>query len=182
MFYDKPIAKHWISKVLTAIGITTSLPGRIFNLALGGTAIASIGTDAAAVAGTVYVAEVFLPANKTLTGIGVLNGTNVGTDKINVALYDGDGVKVANSDLAGTLGAGADAFQQVPFTATYDAVGPARYFVGLQVEGTTHQNQRMSANTPVCFTAAVAGSFGTMPNITPPTSFTAGQGPIVYLY
>jgi hypothetical protein len=172
-----------VTGALTATGgMVASQPGRVFNLPLGGTAIASIGTDAVAVAGTVYVSQIFLPANKTLTGIGVLNGTSVGTNDLIVALYNSAGTVLRTSDLAGTLGAGADQFQEVAFTSTYAATGPAMYFVGLQVEGTTHANQRMSANTPLCWTAAVAGSFGTIPAITPPTTFTAGQGPIVYLY
>lgn len=172
-----------LTGALTATGgVVATHPGRIFNVPLGGVALASIGTDAAGVAGTVYVSQIFVPCNKTLTGIAVLNGTNVGTDKINVALYNAAGTRVAVSALAGTLGAGADVFQEIPFTATYAAVGPAMYFVGMQIEGTTHQNQRMSVTTPYGWTAAVAGSFGTMPALTPPTTFTAGQGPIVYLY
>lgn len=169
---------------LTATGgvAAASMPTRVFNLQPGGTAIASIGTDAVAVAGTVYVSEIFLPANKTITGIGVLNGTNVGTDDLIVALYSSAGALLGNSDLAGTLGAGADAYQQIALTTPYAAVGPARYWIGLQVEGTNHANQRMSANTPLCFTAAIAGVFGTLAAITPPTSFTAGQGPIAYVY
>jgi hypothetical protein len=163
-------------------GVVATTPTRVFNVQLSGTAITGIGTDAAGVSGTVYVSQVFLACNKTLTGIAPLNGTTVGTNNVIVGLYNAAGTLVANSALAGTLGAGADVFQEIPFTATYAAVGPAMYWVSIQLNGTTHSHQRMGANTPLCPTAAVAGSFGTLPAITPPTTFTAGQGPIVYLY
>lgn len=175
-------AKAWIDKVLTAVGITTSLPGRVFNVPLSGGALSGIGTDAAAAAGTVYYSQIFLPANKTLTGVAVLNGTTVGTDKLIGALYSADGELLASSALAGTTGSGADTFQELDFTATYDAVGPRTYFVALQLNGTTHQNQRMAAATPLGWTGSVAGTFGTLPSITPPTTFTADKGPIAYLY
>lgn len=175
--------KAWAEKVLTAFGITTSLPGRIFNVQLSGTALTGIGTDGASVAGTLYYSQIFLPANKTLTGVAVLNGTTVGTDKLIGALYDSEGTLVANSALAGATGSGADSFQELAFTSTYDAVGPRTYFVALQVNGTTHQNQRMAASTPLCWTGSATGTFGTLPaSITPPTTFTADKGPIAYVY
>jgi hypothetical protein len=164
-------------------GIVGTTPTRISNILIGGVARASIGTDGAHVAGKVYFSELWLPTNKTLTGIGFLNGTTVGTDKMIVGLYSSAGVLLANSALAGALGAGQDDFQQIAFTAAYAAVGPARYWIAIQCEGTTHQTQKIAAATYLNSTGSVAGSFGTMPaTITPTTTTTADVGPIGYVY
>jgi hypothetical protein len=47
---------------------------------------------------------VFLPGNKLLTGIALLNGTTVGTDNRYAILYDNAGNALANSALAAPCG------------------------------------------------------------------------------
>lgn len=133
---------------------------------------------------TVYVSQIYIPANTTLTGISVSNGATVGTDKYIVALFDATGAAVANSDLAGTLTAGADVYQSVAFTATYAAAGPAVYWVALYVNGTTDRFRTIPA---VGAFAGLAGSvtgqtFGTIAALTLPTTFTADKGPVAFVY
>lgn len=157
-------------------------PTNVPNIPLGPVAYASIGTDAAGVAGTVYYAEHMVPAAKKVTGVAPLNGTSVGTDRVIVGLYDEGGHLLATSDLAGTLGAGADGFQEIALTAPLE-IPAGRYFVATQFEGTTHATQRIAANTYRNRAGSVAGTFGTLPaTITPPTTITAGAGPVAYLY
>lgn len=164
-------------------GIVGTTPTRIANIPIGPVARASIGTDAVGVAGTVYFADIWLPSNKTITGIAPLNGTSVGTDKVIVGLYSAAGALLANSALAGVLGAGADDFQEIALTATYAAVGPGRYWIATQFEGTAHATQRMAAAGYLNSTGSVAGTFGTLPpTITVTTTFTAGVGPVAYVY
>lgn len=174
----------WAHAVQFVGGIVATTTVRISNIPIGAVARASIGTDGASVAGTVYYSELWLPANKTITGIAPLNGTTgVGTDKVIVALYSSTGALLAHSDLDGVLASGADAFQEIPLTAPYAAVGPARYFVAMQVNGTTTPHQRIPTATYLNATGSVAGSFGTLPaSITPPTTTTADVGPIAYVY
>jgi hypothetical protein len=192
-----PMLKRWMASFASAIsasslsvsgastfvgGIVATTLAKVANIPLGPVALASIGNDGASVAGTVYYSEIFIPANKLITSIGLLNGTSVGTDKVIYGLYSSSGALLANTALDGTLGAGADAFQEVALTAPYAAVGPARYFLALQVEGTSHANQRISANTYPNYAGKVAGVFGTLPaTITPPTSTAANEGPIGYV-
>lgn len=155
---------------------------RVSNIPIGGVARASIGTDGASVAGTVYFSELFLPASKSVTGVGLLNGTVVGTDNVIAAIFDEAGIRLGTSALAGTLGAGGDAFQELPLTAAL-SLPRGRYWIALQVSGTTHAHQRIAANTYLNATGSVAGVFGTIPStITPTTSTTADVGPIGYLY
>lgn len=145
---------------------------------------ADTGTDTTYVAGDKFVTEIVIPYNVTLTGAAILNGPTVGTDKVNVALFDSSGQLVANSDTAGTTTSGADSWQEVAFTDTYDATS-GRYFVAVQGNGTTDNFHTLSAgglNSTVQNTDD-NGSFGTLSNISsPPTTFTADVGPIMYLY
>ena len=163
----------------------THIPGaRVFNIPMDGTALASVGTDAAMTAGTIYVAEVFLPAFKRATGLGCLNGTTVGTDSLIYAIYpSAGGAALATTALAGTTGAGADSFQEIAFTAI-EPLPPGRYWVAVQANGTTHQTQRIASGTlrSLINTKSTAGSFGTISSLTIPTTFTADVGPICYIY
>jgi hypothetical protein len=161
-------------------------PTRVFNVPVNGNAanLAAVGTDAAADAATsLYYTEIFVPHRMTVTGIGVLNGTTVGTDKLWLALYDSAGAFVEGTLAAGTLGAGADVFQQVALIAS-TVIGPGKYFVGLMLNGTTHQNQRLSAGSPMVICEKEGGhTFGDEADITSlATTFTADVAPVVYLY
>lgn len=147
-------------------------------------AFASLGTNTTLVAGTLYRCEIYVPYWATWTGIGVLNGATVGTDNHIVALYDSNGVLVANSALAGALSAGANAFQQRAFTSPTAPLAPGRYFIAVQSNGTTATLRTWAAaNGGNQMTASSTGTFGTLPaSFTPPTTFTADVGPIAHLY
>jgi hypothetical protein len=139
------------------------------------------GNDTTPVITETYIAEVFVPANMSITGIAIFNGSAVGTDKLIAALYDSTGAVVASSDLDGTTAVGTDTFQRLPFTAPYSAKGPATYYVGLQVNGTTYRfNSHIAGNFGA--SKKTTEVFGTLTTITPPTTFTTAQGPIASLY
>lgn len=184
-------AAQTLSSTLAVTGATTLTGGlvatvdRVGNIPIGAVAYGSLGTDTTPVAGTLYLATVWLPANKTITGIAQLNGSAVGTDKTIVSLWAGDGsALLANSALAGTTCTGTNAFQEVPFTGTYAAKGPGKYWIGVQVNGTTCRLRTIAASTYLNYaTSGTPGAFGTLgTTITPTTSTTADKGPIAYLY
>lgn len=146
---------------------------------------ATSGTDTAFASGTLFVASVFVPVNKTITGIGYLLGSVGGTDKVVVQLNSAAGALLANSTLTagGTTAGTAANTQEIAFTATYAAVGPAMYYIGVSANGATAKlrtvpafcNAGMFANSltqTVSVPAAIAG----------PTTFTADKGPIAYVY
>lgn len=139
------------------------------------------GTDSTPVTTEVYIAEVFVPCNMTITGVSHLMGSVGTNDKVIVALYDSSGTVVANSALAGTTSVGTDAYQRVAFTSPYAAVGPATYYISTSWDGTT---DRFNTHTFGDFGASKATGevFGTLSSITPPTTFTTGVGPIASLY
>lgn len=142
------------------------------------------GTSTTPSTTTVYLSQIFIPANATLTGIAINNGATVGTDKYVVALFSSGGAVVANSALAGATTSGADSYQSIDFTSTYAAIGPAVYWIALYVNGTTDRFRTIPAAGAY---AGLAGSatgqtFGTAASVTLPTTFTADKGPVAFVY
>lgn len=165
---------------------TTNLQGPTTHpcIPMGGVALTAFETNGVApVAGTINLTEVYVPFWQTWTGIGVLNGTVVGTDNFIVALYGTNGALLANSALAGTLSAGASVFQNIAFTAPI-TLAPGRYFTAVQSNGTTATLRHLlAANGASNCTSATAGVFGTLPaTATLPTTFTTAVGVITQLY
>ncbi len=146
-------------------------------------AFASLGTSGVHVSGTVYFSEIQVTHWNQWTGIGVLNGATVGTDNMLVALYGSDGALIVNSAVAGTLSAGANAFQNRAFLNAV-VLAPGRYFIAMQANGTTATTRKIAATMGGnVMTGSVTGTFGTLPaTITVPTTFTADVGPIGWLY
>ena len=137
------------------------------------------GTDATPVATEVYIGEVIVLCNQTLTGVAVFNGT-VASGNMKVGLADSAGAIVATS--ASTAMSGTAAFQRVPFTATYAAKGPATYHVLQFLDNAT---ARIRTHTVGNFGASkqTGQTYATgFTTITPPTTFTTALGPIASLY
>ncbi len=146
---------------------------------------ATSGTDTTPASGTQFVSSIFVPANFTATGVGYLIGSVGGTDRVYAVLYDAAGAVVANSTLASagtTVGTAANS-QELAFTSTVEVKGPARYFIGISMNGNTARLRTVPAFTPGgLLTDAVSQTHATVAAITPPTTFTANEGPVVYIY
>ena len=158
-------------------------PSILPNMPLGTAALTAAGTSSVHVAGTLNISEIYVPHWNTWKGIGVLNGTIVGTDNMLVALYGSNGALLANSAVAGTLSASASTFQNRDFLFPV-TLPPGRYFIGVQSNGTTATtNKFVSANGPTVLTTSSTGTFGTVPaTITVPTTFTTAVGCVGLLY
>lgn len=169
-----------------SLGLVAPFTGRFRFLTapVGWAAYSSTGTNTTLVNGTTLYADlVILKPSVLLTGIGVLNGATVGTDKGLVSLYDSAGNLLANSALAGATTSGANAFQQYAFTATYTTLNPGRFWIGYQSNGTTDTLRTIAASTWAdVLTTGATGTFGTIAAFTPPTTFTADKGPYAYVY
>lgn len=145
-------------------------------------------TATTAVDGTLYQSEIALRQPTAFTGVRVLVG-NAGTSNLIAALYDANGVLVANSALAGTAQtATTGQWQDIPFTATKRVNEPGSYYVVVQSDATgtasiiyTYPNgttdlKRVGARSQ-------AGVFGTIPaTITVPTTAASNAGPYASLY
>lgn len=141
-------------------------------------------TSVTGLATSVYLTQLIVPYNTTLTGIGVLNAATVGTNKYIVALFSDAGVPLANSALAGVTTAGASAYQQVPFTGTVAVQGPKTYWIAIYINGTTDTYYSMPtlAQAHGLAGSVAAQTFGTVASVTLPTTFTAALGPVAYVY
>lgn len=148
---------------------------------------ATSGTDTACTNGTAYVGSIFLPNNKTLTGIQYLIGSVGGTTKVIVSLHNyATGAVLKNSAVAGTVVGTAATAQQVPFTGgTYTAIGPAHYWIGLTFDSATAKFRTVPAHCQVgsgVLGNGVTQTFGTPATFTPPTTFTADKVPVASVY
>lgn len=140
--------------------------------------VSTDGNDTTPATTETYIASVQIPANCTVTGVRVFNGSAVAGNMI-VGLFDSTGANVAAS--ASTAQSGTDAYQQLAFTSPYSAKGPATYYVGVQFSSTS---ARLNTHAFGSFPASkkTGETYGTFTTITPPTTFTANQGPIATLY
>lgn len=153
-------------------------------ISLGSVALSTYETAGVApVSGTMNLTEIYVPYVNTWTGIGVLNGTTVGTNNHLIALYGSNGTLLANSAVAGTVTANASTMQNRAFTSPITLV-PGRYFLGVQANGVTDTLRHLlAANGANICTSATAGVFGTVPaTLTPPATFTTAVGVIAQLY
>lgn len=153
-----------------------SLITQATSLALAGSASAS--------SATLYMTQMRIPHNMTITGIGVLNAATVGTNKWFVQIFNESGTLLASSAAAGVLTAGASAYQQVALTTPYAATGPQTIWVGLMSNGATdtaYMIPTLGQGFGLAGTVA-SQTFGTAASVTVPTTFTAGLGPVVYTY
>ena len=144
----------------------------IFHSGGVGPGVVAFGTDTTPAVTETYIVQIDIPENATLTGLSVLNGTAV-SGNIAVALANSAGAVVASS-ASTTAGSGTNAYQAIPFSATYAAVGPAKYFGLVQYSATT---ARYRTHILGNFGAAkkTSETYGTFTTVTAPTTFaTAG--------
>lgn len=152
----------------------------------GGTAIGALETSgtAAAASTEIYCTEIDIPFNMYVQGIGVLNGTTVGTNKHFAILYDSAGAVLGNTATAGTTTSGATTYQKLALVVPYYLVGPARYFACDGLNGTTDtiRHAVTGTNDNVLGGTKTGQTFGTPAAITVPSSFTTAKVPYFMLF
>jgi hypothetical protein len=156
----------------------------VSNIPIGSVAYASVGTNTADVNGQLWITDVLVPTSFVCTAIGFLQGGTATTDNVLAAIFDAGGNRLGNSATAGVVLSGANTFAERTLLTPVQLIGGNRYFVAVQGNGTAAGAiQTVPTATFVGVLAGVlAGTFGTVPaSIVVPTTFTAGQGPVVYL-
>jgi hypothetical protein len=155
------------------------------QMALGSTTASGI----APVSGTIYLTQVYIPFNATLTGVALANsGTTNSAASAIVWLINSNGTPVAHSNLAGQIYNSANAaytYQSIPFTAQYSAIGPGNYWVGVTVSGATGAFYTAPGNGAYAgLGGSVTGqSWGVVSGSIPlPKTFTGGVAPMIYTY
>jgi len=137
--------------------------------------VSTDGTDATPSTTETYLAEIYVPENVTITGIALMNGS-AAAGNVTVGLYDANGISLGKS--ASTAQSGTDSYQLVPLALT---LVPGTYFVAAQFDSAS---ARFNTHVFGSFAAGkITGTtYGTMGNVTLPTTFTTGLGPIASLY
>lgn len=144
------------------------------------------GTNSASnTGGMMYLAEIFVPCNMSVTGAAIFNGTAVaGNGKLALFSVVGTtGTRIAVT--ASTAMSGTTAYQLIDFASGPIAVvGPATYFIGAIYDTTTHDLRghvlgTFATGTVASLTYATNSTFATL---TVPTTFTADLGPLASLY
>jgi len=151
----------------------------VFHSGQIGALLGTSGTSTVFVVTDIYLVEVFIPLNTTLTGISVLNGA-AATGNVQLSFFNSNGTLLANT--ASTAQSGTTAYQKIAFTAPLTVLGPAKYYIGLQGNNTAGTCQMFIVGN---FGAGlVTGqTYGTVPaTVTVPTTFTTLQGPIADTY
>ena len=140
------------------------------------------GNDSTPIVTEIYISEIFVPCNMSITGIAALNGS-VASDDWHRALLDKDGALVAGTATGAVTSSGADAYQKVPFTGgPVTVLGPATYYVAQICDGVV---DRYNTHAIGAFIAGkITGqTYGAIPAAnTLPVGFTTALGPIASLY
>ncbi len=166
---------------IAAAGGFSSFPRTVHTGGVGGTLATNAFSAQTPVATEVYTCEIFIPANMTITGVGLLNSGTI-SGNVKVGLCDSAGNVLATS--ASTAQSGTNVFQRIPFTGTYAAKGPASYYVVVFFDNNT---TRPWAHTVGNFGAGVltgqvyATGFVSNASLAPST-FTTALGPVATLY
>lgn len=166
----------------TMVSMHNTSPRALHNVEPGNVAYGAWGNDTTPVAGTIYLTTLWVPADKDVVSAAILNGATIagGTTAI-IGVWDSIGNLLGSTALAGFAVAGGDAYGGAVFTATI-ALHVGLYWVGAQFSNATSTFRTIAANTyRCCSTTSQAGAFGTLPAITPVTTFTANVGPFVSL-
>jgi hypothetical protein len=143
----------------------------------------SSGSSVTPVAGTWYYATLWIPYNCTLTGIIGCTGSAGGTDNWIVALWTAaGGAALANSSLSGIAAPAATTKKAFAFTGTVNVRGPGAYIIGIQSSGTTAKLLCFGNAVEGFATGSVAGSFGTVPSLSPATTYSVNLGPFATTY
>jgi hypothetical protein len=146
--------------------------------------VSTEGTNLDAVVTELYVAELFIPCNMTITGAAVLWGTNT-NGNAKICLFDSTGARVAISASTDVSAYTGDTYgTRIAFSSAYAAKGPATYYLGVICDDATNDiNTHILGNFGAGkITGLVYATEAGYASITPPTTFTTGLGPIATLY
>lgn len=144
------------------------------------------GTDVAFAEKKLFLAGIYLPSTKTVTGIGILLGGEGGTNKVVAGLYGRGGKLLAQSSgtTEGTVAGTKETVQSLAFTSPFTA--PAgRYFIGITGNGTTAKFRTIptavsGANTPAG--EVELATKNVLADAVMPSTFTGAKGPVGFIY
>lgn len=131
---------------------------------------------------TTYLTAFPIMTPCTITTLHLAVGNPGGTDNTILSLFDYTGRLVANTDDQGTLVGSADSVQAINLEAPFKLVVPGVYVVGAKFSGTA---TRFRAYSPTGMRVPVGTHSGSAfpaveTQITVPTGWTSGVGPVIF--
>lgn len=137
------------------------------------------GTDTTPVTTEMYMAEVDVRENCTITGVAVLMGSASGGN-VQISLYDISGYPIVAAQTASTAQSVTAGYQSFDLAAPYTAL-PGTLYVGVQFNNVA---ARFRSHILGVFKGGkiTGGTYGSFPNVTLPSGFTTGLAPIACLY
>lgn len=155
------------------------------SIPIGSVAYGSLGTNTTDIANKRMTTSIYVPYTVYATGLHVLQGGTATTDNITGQLADAGGKVFAPGAAAGVLLSGADTFLVVPFANAQLITGPALYMASIVGNGTAagaYRTVAASTYKNIVSQGTTSITFGTFPDFTPPSTFTADLAPIICLY
>lgn len=165
--------------VAAAAGFTAS--PRTIHTCAKAAVLSTDGTDVTPAVTEQFAAEVFIPANMTVTGVAIFNGSAV-AGNVQISMYTSAGAPITAAQSASTALSGTDAYQLVPFATPWAAKGPATYYVNTQYNNTGARLNTILFGTSCGTVKYTSQTYGTFVAQTAPTTFTASVGPYASLY
>lgn len=166
---------------IAAAGGFSAIPAGIHTL---GTmaSVSTYGTDTTNVNTEAYISAIFVPANVSVTGLSVFNGSAV-AGNIKAYLFASDGTTAIGAT-ASTAQTGTDAYQRMALVGGPIAVkGPATYYIAVTGDtngGTQKLNTHTLGEGPAWKSTGL--TYGTLASITPVTTFTTAVGCVASIY
>lgn len=144
-----------------------------------GASSTTMGTDTTPVVTETYIVEFYVPELMLVTGVALLNGS-AAAGNITAWATRADGTIFPETVTASTAQSGTAGFQRIPF-GTAITLRPGTHYLAFQFDSVS---ARFRTHAVGNFGASKATGtvYGTTFNVTAPTTFTAGQGPVASLY
>jgi hypothetical protein len=168
-------AKTFSSAIVPTAGISVAggFTVRPSNFHTGGipARVNTDGSDATPSVSETYYAAVFVFLGTATEG------------NMKVGLFNSAGAVLATSATTDVSGFTADTYNRIAFTATYAAVGPATYYIGILNDNTGNRfNAHTFGDFPAGKTTGETYATGFTTIASPATTFTTALGPIASLY
>lgn len=155
--------------------------------------LTAYGTDATRATTSVFVASIDVTKARLVTGLSNLTGTTSPTVSLQLfSLYDSGGKLIASTPIAGVAAATADIFFDQLLTRSYGVAWtsgnillPGRYFVGYSNSAATTTIQMIATadgRNGLLGGAVTTQTYGTLANLTLPTTLTTSAAPIMCTY
>lgn len=151
---------------------------------IGSVPASMLGTDTAAVLGTQYLSEIFIPRRVVIHSIGWLNGSNVAGNATAAVWYLKG--KESTGQTTSQPCSGVNSFQTVSLATNAVLQGPGTFWCSIMFDNTSQRFRTIANGTyrdvrTLSFTGNTYPAFQRPFDLGIPSIFVADVGPIMYV-